>query len=156
MFIILFIISTICILLIYALYTRDYISYNINSYTIKMLKYYNDHEEGFKNIAIIREYLVQRKYLEKTNSIAIIELELDHEHEGYTQFGLFKDIIFIKMRDQNGKLRPIKDLLVIVIHEYAHVLCGENCGHSDEFWDIFNNIIDNTNFDFNNVSSDLM
>tara|TARA_R110002111_G_C5908890_1_gene364879 strand:- start:307 stop:765 length:459 start_codon:yes stop_codon:yes gene_type:complete len=53
-----------------------------------------------------------------------------------------KDRIFLGLYDQNGEYYPKSQLVHVVLHEVAHYLNRKDIGHTEEFYRIFNELLD--------------
>ena len=60
--------------------------------------------------------------------------------EGYSSYTENKSVIYICLKDQNGKYYDMNTLMYVTLHELAHVL-SNNYGHGQEFKDNFNNLL---------------
>lgn len=52
-----------------------------------------------------------------------------------------KSVIFMCLRDSEGKVYPMNTLIYVVIHELAHLLNKKDYGHTEEFQRIFDDLL---------------
>ena len=77
--------------------------------------------------------------LEDLNSKDVLnEVELYRGDKSYT---INKHKIFLCLRDEKGEYYPNLQLIFVLLHELAHVLCKE-VGHTDLFTKIFDALLD--------------
>ena len=81
----------------------------------------------------------QLKYLDPRVEKVFEKLSFhDGQNRSYT---LNKQSIHLCKVDENGELYEKNQLMLVLIHEIAHVLCT-NIGHTDEFNEIFEDLLE--------------
>ncbi len=65
-------------------------------------------------------------------------LKLYSDTKSYT---INKDKIYLCLRDQNGDYYPMNQLVYVLIHEIAHRVNSVDVGHTDEFYRIFDELL---------------
>lgn len=94
--------------------------------------------------AILETMFMKDKYytgnLESLNNRDIMnEIRLYKGNKSYT---INKEKIFLCLKDNEGNYYPNNTLLYVLIHEISHVLNTKNVGHTQEFHDIFEDLLD--------------
>ena len=61
--------------------------------------------------------------------------------ESNSTFTEDKSVIFMCLRDAEGKVYPMNTLVYVVLHELAHLLNKKDYGHTEEFNKIFEGLL---------------
>jgi hypothetical protein len=154
-----FIIIIVTLIAIYYIYNyySDYglikVKSNIdnNEYTVQIKE---DSLEAANLIATVRErLLVLMEHLEKSygkDDKRIMQLKKNFRPDrlkegvttpGYTSYSVNKGEQIILCLRNNDELVDINTLFFVVLHEFAH-LATESIGHTEEFWDNFRWILE--------------
>jgi hypothetical protein len=154
-----FIIIIVTLIAIYYIYNyySDYglikVKSNIdnNEYTVQIKE---DSLEAANLIATVRErLLVLMEHLEKSygkDDKRVIQLKKNFRPDrlkegvttpGYTSYSVNKGEQIILCLRNNDELVDINTLFFVVLHEFAH-LATESIGHTEEFWDNFRWILE--------------
>lgn len=118
------------------------------TYTVQSLPDKQEAADLLANIRIKLEALtthLQKMYAEdKRTERIIMKFHADRISEGtnhgdYTSYSINKGerIVFcLRSKDEENKLVDLNTMMFVALHELAHV-CTESTGHTEEFWDNF-------------------
>jgi predicted metal-dependent hydrolase len=67
-----------------------------------------------------------------------VDLDIREASSSYTED---KTIIYLCLRDENGRYYPINTLIYVALHEIAHLLNKEDYGHTPAFHKIFDKLL---------------
>lgn len=63
-------------------------------------------------------------------------------YRGDKSYTINKEKTFLCLYDKQGEYYPLNMLVYVLIHEIAHSLNTKDIGHTDEFYRIFNELLD--------------
>jgi len=66
-------------------------------------------------------------------------------YKGKKSYTVNKDKIYLCLTDENNNYYPFNHLLYVFLHEFAHYLNKDDIGHTENFYIIFNNLIEKAN-----------
>ena len=63
-------------------------------------------------------------------------------YKGDKSYSINKRKIYMCLRDENGNYYPNNTLIYVLLHELSHCINKENIGHTQEFHDIFEEVLE--------------
>ncbi len=78
------------------------------------------------------------KFLVKNIDDRINDVEYYVDNKSYT---INKKKIYMCLKDKNGKYYDTNSLMYVLLHELAHVICKDDIGHTDKFFEVFDDLL---------------
>jgi hypothetical protein len=63
-------------------------------------------------------------------------------YKGDKSYTINKEKVFLCLKDENGEYYPLNMLVYVTLHEIAHVLNNEDVGHTENFHNQFDKLLD--------------
>lgn len=63
-------------------------------------------------------------------------------YKGDKSYTINKEKVFMCLKDENNNYYPLNMLVYVLLHEMAHLLNKKDIGHTEEFYRIFDQLLD--------------
>ena len=63
-------------------------------------------------------------------------------YKGDKSYTINKETTYLCVHDENGEYYPLNHLCFVLLHEYAHILNTKDVGHTENFYKVFNELLE--------------